>query len=76
MPTTPGENERILRIVQEYLPAERLRELFQRLWLEVGAGSSNGSVRETLRTLRLLTEEALGENSGGGTSRPNGKPPG
>jgi hypothetical protein len=56
VPTTPRENERILRIALEYLPAAKLRELLARLWSEVGAASANGSGRESLRALRQLTE--------------------
>jgi hypothetical protein len=58
MPTTPRENERILRIASEYLSPEKLRAMFERLWQKVGAGSANSSVRESLRALRQLTEEA------------------
>ena len=76
MPTTPSENERILRIAREYLPAERLHELFDRLWREVGAGSPNGSVRESLRALRQLTGRALREADPGGTLPPDGVAPG
>jgi hypothetical protein len=57
VPTTPGENERILHIALDYLPRERLAEMFRRLWEEVGANTSNSSVRESLRALRQRTEE-------------------
>ena len=58
MPTSSDENERILRIALEYLPRERLHELFGRLWREVGSSSGNGSVRESLRALWRLVDEA------------------
>jgi hypothetical protein len=63
MPTTRDENEKILRIALEYLPRDKLQELFERLWRDVGATSWNASVRESLRALRWLTTD-LGKPSG------------
>jgi len=62
MPTSQDENDKILRVALEFLPPERLRELLERLWEEVGAMSPNASVKESLRTLRRMAGGAAGRD--------------
>lgn len=54
MPTSSREAEQIAEIVSEYIDADTARELFARLDEEVGAHSTNASLRDSLAMLRLL----------------------
>lgn len=54
MPTTQDEATRILAITQEYLPLEKMTELFTRLDEEVGKTTTNDSLKQSLMMMRAL----------------------
>ena len=54
MPTTNEEALQIAKTVSVYISEEVARELFKRLDEEVGAHSSNESLRSSLAMLRLM----------------------
>lgn len=56
MPTTRDEAAKIVSISQEYLPLEKMRELFVRLDEEVGKHTDNDSLKQSLRMMRLLVD--------------------
>lgn len=58
MPTSNSEAERIVEISLEYLPLEKLCELFVRLDEEVGQSTDNDSLKVSLHMMRALLESA------------------
>ena len=59
MPITQGEATKIVAVSQEYLPLDRLKELFGRLDEEVGKKSEDESLKELLKTIRHLVDPPL-----------------
>lgn len=59
MPITQREATKIVDVSQEYLPLERLKELFVRLDEEVGKKSEDASLRECLAMMRLLVDPPI-----------------
>ena len=59
MPITQGEATKIVNISQEYLPLERLKELFVRLDEDVGKKSDDASLRECLSMMRRLVDPPI-----------------
>jgi len=56
MPTSNNEAENIVRISQEYIPLDKMKELFIRLDEEVGSISTNDSLKVSLKMMRNLVE--------------------
>jgi hypothetical protein len=56
MPTSNNEAENIVKISQEYIPMDKMKELFVRLDEEVGAFSNNDSLKVSLKMMRNLVE--------------------
>jgi hypothetical protein len=56
MPTSNNEAENIVKISQEYIPMDKMKELFVRLDEEVGAFSNNDSLKVSLKMMRSLVE--------------------
>jgi hypothetical protein len=54
MPTTREEADKIVEISLEYLPPEKLGDLFRRLWDEVGLKTDNSSLKTSLHMLASL----------------------
>lgn len=56
MPTSNTEAEQIVRISEEYLTIEQMKELFIRLDDEVGQWTDNDSLKVSLKMMRSLVE--------------------
>lgn len=56
MPTSNSEAENIVKISQEYIPLDKMKELFIRLDEEVGSISTNDSLKVSLKMMRSLVE--------------------
>ena len=54
MPTTQDEASRIVSISQEYLPIEKMAEMFVRLDAEVGQVTTNDSLKQSLAMMQKL----------------------
>ena len=54
MPTSVGEAQKIVSIINEYIPTEVARQLMTRLDKEVGQLSDNESLSVSLHMLRTL----------------------
>lgn len=54
MPTTQDEASKIVSITQEYLPLEKMQELYGRLHNEIGKKTENDSLRQSLAMMDQL----------------------
>jgi hypothetical protein len=59
MPTSQDEAKRIVEISQEYIPLDKMTQLFIRLDEEVGKHTANDSLKQSLRMMRLLVDPPL-----------------
>jgi len=59
MPTTNSEANQIIKISQEYIQLDKLRELFIRLDKEVGQNSTNDSLKTSLTMMRMLVDPPM-----------------
>jgi hypothetical protein len=53
MPTSQSEAQKIVAISQEYIPLEKMIELFIRLDKEVGSVTTNDSLKKSLQMMRF-----------------------
>ena len=56
MPTSNTEAAKIVQISQEYIPMDKMKELFIRLDEEVGKHTDNDSLKTSLAMMRSLVE--------------------
>jgi len=56
MPTSNTEAEQIIRISEEYLTIEQMKELFVGLDDEVGQWTDNDSLKVSLKMMRTLVD--------------------
>ena len=59
MPTSQSEAQKIVAISQEYIPLEKMIELFIRLDKEVGSVTTNDSLKKSLQMMRFLVDPPL-----------------
>lgn len=59
MPTTQDEASRIVSITQEYLPIEKMQELYTRLNVEIGKKTDNDSLKQSLAMMDQLVSSVV-----------------